>query len=547
MKYEFLTDTFLKALNDAFGINEIDLEFEKPGNPDHGDLSINVAMKLAKQLHKPPRAIAEGIVASITSTNEMIESISIAGAGFINIKFSNKYFISKLKELFNAGENIGKSNIGAGKKANVEYVSVNPTGLLHLGHGRNAAIGDTIANLFEWNGWNVTREYYFNNAGNQMNNLAKSIYARYMQELDNKDFPFPEDGYHGEYIIDIAKEVIEQHGNSLVNGTEQDITTIRKFGENWCFEKIKATLSRMHIKQDMFYNEDSLYHTGKIEKLINDFKQLDLAYEKDNALWLSFTKLGLQDDRVIVKTTGEPTYRLPDIAYHREKYERGFDFLVDVFGADHIATVPDVIAGLKALGYDTENLKVIVHQFVTLTENGQQVKMSKRSGKSYTLDDLLDEVGADVVRFFLIMRGVGTHLEFDLGLAREQSDKNPVFYLQYAHARISSVFENAKERGILPDPNPDFTLLVHPTEIDLIKRISEFPEAVENAARRYEPQLMAEFLRQLAAAFHVFYHECRILGVEEKLMYARLGLANTVLHAMKNGLTILGISAPEKM
>jgi arginyl-tRNA synthetase len=380
-----------------------------------------------------------------------------------------------------------------------------------------------------------------------MNNLAKSIYARYRQQLDNPDFQFPENGYHGDYIKEIAKDLIGENSDNLLEENEENLSTIRKFGEKWCFYKIRNTLDRMSIHQDVYYNEDSLYSDGKINEVIDYFKQKELAYEKDGALWLALTKMGLEDDRVIVKSTGEPTYRLPDIAYHREKFLRGFDILIDIFGSDHIATVPDVLAGVKALGFDPDKVKVYIHQFVTLTENGEQIKMSKRTGKSYTLDDLLDEVGPDVVRFFLIMRGISTHLEFDLDLAREQSEKNPVFYLQYAHARICSVFDNASMKGINLNDDFDFNLLIHEAEIRLIKQLMNFPESVASACRKGEPQILADYLRELAAAFHVFYHECRILGIEENLGRARLALAKVTQIAMKNGLTILGISAPTRM
>ncbi|MCL5991055.1 MAG: arginine--tRNA ligase [Bacteroidetes bacterium] len=473
--------------------------------------------------------------------------MDIAGAGFINIKFSNKFYSQALKNIYEIGNNFGKSDKGNGIKVNVEYVSVNPTGLLHLGHGRNACIGDTIANLYVWMGYVVTREYYFNNAGNQMNNLAKSIYARYRQQLDNPDFPFPENGYHGDYIKEIANDLINGNSDKLIEENEENLTIIRKFGEKWCFGKIKKTLERMSIHQDVYYNEDSLYSDGKIKDVIDEFKKKQIAYEKDGALWLALSKMGLEDDRVIVKSTGEPTYRLPDIAYHREKFLRGFDLLIDIFGSDHIATVPDVLAGVKALGFGPDKVKVYIHQFVTLTENGEQIKMSKRTGKSYTLDDLLDEVGPDVVRFFLLMRGISTHLEFDLGLAREQSDKNPVFYLQYAHARLCSVFDNAESKGLKLNDDVDFQLLQHETEINLIKQLLTFPDFIELACNKGEPQVLADYLRELAAAFHVFYHDCRILGVGDKLSIARLALAKVTLIAMKNGLTILGISAPTRM
>lgn len=544
---EYLTSVFKTALEKLDVIEMPSIFFEEPKNKEFGDLSSNLAMQLSKSMRKAPRLIAEDIIKNIDFDNRYIQSLSIAGAGFINIKLNNQVYYDSLLKSLECGENYGRSDSGKGKSINVEYVSVNPTGPLHLGHGRNAAIGDTIANLYKWLGWDVTREYYFNNAGNQMNNLAKSIYARYKQKTADENYPFPEDGYHGEYIKLIADELIAEYNDTLSEDNKNNLEICRKFGEKWCFEKIKNTLTKLNVTQDIYFNEDSLYSSGKIDSLIKELKEKNLAYEKDGALWMEFTKLGLNDDRVIVKSSGEPTYRLPDIAYHKDKLSRDYDLLVDVFGADHIATVPDVLAGVKALGFDNNRVKVIIHQFVTLTENGEQVKMSKRTGKSYTLDDLLDEVGADVVRFFLLMRLVSTHLEFDLALAREQSDKNPVFYLQYAHARICSVLENASQKGIKTDNDADLTLLTNDKEIDLIKTLIKFPETIQSAANKFEPQVLADYLRDLAAAFHIFYHENRIIGSEEALQSARLRLADITRIAMRNGLVILGISTPERM
>ncbi len=547
MKAEIVSELFSKALKEI-GVDEnYDFVFETPKNLEHGDLSTNIAMRLAKVLQKNPRQIAEEIVNKLVNSSPLIDNINIAGPGFINIKFTNKFYAEVISKLHSKGANIGKSDFGKNLKVNVEYVSVNPTGLLHLGHARNACIGDTIANLYQWTGHQVTREYYFNNAGNQMQNLAKSIYARYMQIIDSESFPFPEDGYHGEYIKLIASEIVNKHGKQLSENNYQNMTEIRKYGENWCFEKINATLQRMLIKQDVFYNEDTLYNSGKISELIDTFKEKGLAYQSEGATWLKFSEMGLKDDRVIVKSTGEPTYRLPDIAYHREKFRRGFDLIIDIFGADHIATIPDVMAGIKSLGFDEKKIKPVIHQFVTLTENGEQVKMSKRTGKSYTLDDLLDEVGSDVVRFFLLMRGVSTHLEFDLGLAREQSDKNPVFYLQYANARISSVIDNAITAGAEIGGDVDFDLLTHPREISLINEAINFDRIVRSATLKCEPQILADYLRSIASEFHSFYHDCRIIGVDIELQKARIALAQTAKHIIKNGLTILGISVPERM
>lgn len=544
---EYLKPIFESALEKSGIITSEPIIFEDTKNPDHGDMSTNIAMRLSKQLKSSPIETAKRIISNLEYDPAFIESINIAGPGFINIKFSSLFFTDCLSKIVTKGNNFGRQELGAGKSVNVEYVSVNPTGLLHLGHGRNASIGDSISNLYVWLGYEVTREYYFNNAGNQMNNLAKSIFARYRQISGSPDFPFPEEGYHGEYIKEISGLLYGEYGDKFAEGTEQDLVFIRKFGENWCFEKIRNTLNRMKIHQDVYYNEDSLYSEGKISQVLEDFSNLGLSYEKDGATWLAFSKLGLEDDRVIVKSSGEPTYRLPDIAYHKEKFKRGYNLLIDIFGSDHIATIPDVLAGVKALGFDPGKVRVIIHQFVTLMENGEQVKMSKRSGKSYTLDDLLDEVGEDVVRFFLIMRGVSTHLEFDLGLAREQSEKNPVFYLQYAHARICSIIDNAIEKGLPISDNPDYTLLNHIAEIKLIKMLEKFEEAIYLAANKCEPHVLSDYLKELAAAFHVFYHECRIIGSEGELFSARIKLADITRIAIKNGLTILGISAPERM
>lgn len=547
MNYQFLVEIFKNALIKIGVTDGYNLFFESPKNPEHGDLATNIAMQLAKPLKQSPRQIAETIINNLEIDNQIIERIDIAGAGFINIKIASSYFQKELFSISQIKDGFGRCNSGAGKKVNVEYVSANPTGLLHMGHGRNACIGDTVANLYEWNGWEVTREYYFNNAGNQMNNLGKSIFARYMHLLGETEYPFPEDGYHGNYIITIAELVKTHHGDALKNGSEEDLAVCRKTGEQWCFDKIITTMKSLNVHHDIYFNEDTLYSEGKIDEVIAELKSMDLAYEKDGALWISLSKMGLKDDRVIVKSSGEPTYRLPDIAYHIVKFKRGYEKLIDVFGADHIATVPDVLASLKALKFATEKIEVLIHQFVTLTENGEQVKMSKRSGKSYTLDELIEEVGSDVVRFFFLMRGITTHLEFDLALAREQSDKNPVFYLQYAHARISSVLDTAKDRSIIRNDVFDASLLNENQELNLIKTVLRFPSVVETSCYKSEPQILAEYLRELAAAFHVFYHDCRILGAEENLQNARLNLAYITKIAMNNGLTILGIKAPERM
>jgi arginyl-tRNA synthetase len=551
-------EPFIRTALEALGVEHastLAITVEVPRQAEHGDLSTNVAMVLAKSLKSNPRQIAQNLVAELERLvdPELVPRVEVAGAGFINVTFTPKFYAMQLASLLEQGEQLGRSTKGAGRKTNVEYVSANPTGLLHVGHGRNAAVGDTIANILAWNGYDVTREYYFNNAGNQMTNLGRSVYLRYVEALDpeGKPFPTPEQDdslYRGDYIRDIAQELVARYDAALAEPTEDNLTTCRKAGEQWCFAAIDRTMQKMGIKHDVMFNEDSLYTDGKVEQTLAELRKRGVVYEKDGATWLALSKMGLNDDRVIIKSTGEPTYRLPDIAYHYDKlHNRGFDYVVDIFGADHIATIPDVMAAVEALGEDKSKVRVVIYQFVTLVNNGEAVKMSKRTGRGYTLDDLIEEFGADVTRFFFIMRGTGTHLEFDIALAAEQSEKNPVFYLQYAHARICSVLRTAEERGVQVSASADLTVLVHPSELELIKILLRFTEVVERAADSLEPQTIAEYLREAAAAFHKFYHDCRILGEAETLMQARFALAKATQIVLKNGLTILGISTPEKM
>lgn len=536
----------LRRALDAIGAPEVTPEFEVPRVPEHGDIATPVALHLARPLRRPPRQIAEELVRHLELSPEDVRA-EIAGPGFINFHFTADFFTRLLRRIADLGDAFGRLSLGAGKRANVEYVSANPTGPLHLGHGRNAALGDTIATLLEWLGYEVTREYYFNNAGTQMALLGQSVYARYRQLLGDASYPFPENGYHGDYIWEIARQILQQYGDSLREETPEALALCRREAEAWCFARIRHTLERMGIRHDLYFNEDSLYRDGKVQAVLNALRERGLLYERDGALWIALSRFGRQD-RVLVKSTGEGTYRLPDIAYHRDKLERGYDLIVDVLGADHITTIEDVITAVGALGYDTSRIKVVLHQFVTLTEGGQQVKMSKRSGKSYTLDELLDELGPDVVRFFFLMRAPSTHLEFELELARQQTEANPVFYLQYAHARICSIFRHAERQGIVPEESAEVSCLTLPPEQALIKLLVRFPERIRKAAQLYEPQLLVEYLREVAQAFHTFYHECRIVGAETPAqMHARFVLARVTQRVLRNGLRILGVSAPERM
>jgi arginyl-tRNA synthetase len=529
----------------------VEVIFDKPKVEAHGDLTTNVAMMLAKAVGKNPRQVAQSIVEKLPVNDSFLLSVEIAGPGFINFRFATNYVVENAKRILFENDSFGKSNFANNKKTNLEWVSANPTGLLHAGHGRQVLLGQVIGNLLEWTGHSVTREYYFNNAGNQMRTLAESIFIRYCQELGN-DIPFTDEGYKGEYIIEIAKEIISVKGDSLKNVGE-DKSYFQKYGEAWCFRKIKETLARLNVKHDVFYNEDSLYSTGKIKEVVEEFRKKNLVYDREGAVWFRATLFGADKDRVIVKSTGEPTYRLPDIAYHREKFRRGFELIVDIFGADHIATIPDVLNGVKALGYDTDSVKVIIHQMVSFVNGEEVVKMSKRNAKTYTLDDLIDEVGVDAVAYFFVMRSVGTHLEFDVALAKEQSDKNPVYYLQYAHARIASILRHAAEEKFVVDrpltmnEKTDYSLIKEKGEIDLLKKLLEFPDLVKSCAVSFEPHRLTTYLREVAETFHRFYHEHRVINDDKALMQARLTVCLMTKIVIANGCKILSVSCPEKM
>lgn len=540
---KYLTGLFEIASEKLEYLKDFTPIFNVPANQAHGDLSTNAAMLLTKQLKRNPRQIAEEIIASLEYDNKIIEKIEIAGPGFINFSFSSAFVAGVITEILEKKDEFGKSDKYSGKKANVEFVSANPTGPLTVGHGRNAVYGDTVANMLEWTGYQVDREFYFNNAGRQMRVLGDSVRLRYL-ELSGRSEPFPEDYYQGEYIKDIAKKLYEEHGDKLKDEPAEGI--FKDTAEREIFKDINATLERLNIRFETYFNENKLYEEGKIKELLDIFRQKELSYEKDNAVWLKLTELGNEQDKVIVKSTGEPTYRLPDIAYHRTKFERGYDLIVDIFGSDHNATYPDVMAGLKSLGYDVSKMKVLIYQFVTIMEKGEVVKMSTRKANFITLDELVEEVGADVVRYFFNMRGASSHLNFDLQLAKTQSDENPVFYLQYAHARISSIFRMTKEAGLkLSTENLD--LLVTEEEQALLKKLHNFPEEMLYSAENFESHRIAAYLEETAALFHRFYTQCRIIGSDQKLAEARIALCTAVQYVLRNGLRILGVSAPDKM
>ena len=562
---EYLRKEIREVLSGYDGIPEdFEIELETPQMAEHGDLSTNSAMKLARYLRKAPRQIAEELSQKLREkplAPGRIRGVEVAGPGFINFRFNNAYLYEELAGILDAGENYGKSDVAGGKRAIVEFVSANPTGPLTVGHGRNAVLGDTIANLLEWVGYDVTREYYFNNAGRQMRVLGQSVQARYRAEVDPEEgarvikdedgtetevpVSFPEDGYRGSYIIDIAKDLAGKHGEALLG--EEDERVFKAAAEEAIFEDIEATLLRLNIKMDSFFNEYTLYESNKVWDVVDAFREKKLAYDSEGAVWFKTTELGREKDRVLVKSTGEPTYRLPDMAYHADKFDRGFDKIVDVFGADHIATYNEVLDGISVLGYDREKVEVIIYQFVTLVRSGVQVKMSTRKATFVTLDELMDLVGDDVTRYFFLMRSSNTHLEFDIDLAKESGNKNPVFYLQYGHARICSILRKAEEVGFTFSKDTDLKLLTHEAEIALIKQLLSFPEVILKGAESNEPHRLTYYLTDVASMFMKFYDQCRIIGEENSIASARMQLARATQLVLNNGLTILGISAPEKM
>lgn len=543
----YIRNSIITALNEL-GYPVKDFVIDEPKDSRFGDLSANIALVISKELKKNPREVAGNILEKLRFDEKKISKSDIAGPGFLNFFVSDDFYRNELINIL-SDENYGKLNTNSGKTANLEWVSANPTGPLHAGHGRQVCLGKSIANVLEWTGYKVTREYYYNDAGNQMNNLAKSIQARY-EQIMNPDYPFPEDGYVGEYIKEIAEKIFSAHNDAYRNS--DDLGFFKSAGEQENFGRIKATLESFGIQHDVFFNETSLYKDGNIDKLKSVFKEKNLSYEKDGAVWLKMDGKKFDKDKVIVKATGEPTYRLPDMAYHIDKILRGYNLIVDIFGSDHFDTYKEVLYGVQSAGFNTDNIKVIIHQMVTFKKGNESVKMSKRSDNVYYLDDLIQDVGVDATQFFFIMRAANTHLDFDIELAKDQSDKNPVYYLQYAHARICGILRNAEENfskiNSMNAGELDTSLLITESEINLLKTLSKFPFEVEDAAKSLEPHKLIVFLNSVAESFHKFYHNNRVLDTENPgLSLARLLICNAVKRILKNGFSIIGINAPERM
>ena len=537
-----LTESISQALR-KLSFPKKDYSLTPPKNSEFGDLSSNIALLLSRDLNQKPMDIA-GIIADELNTTlpENITNVTIAKPGFLNFEISNKFFQSQILNILENNDNYGKGNIGSGKTANVEFVSANPTGPLTVGHGRNAILGDTVSNILHWQGFEVTREYYFNDAGRQMRILGESVEVRYFEIL-GKNLEFPEEGYQGNYIREIAQTILDQHGNEL----KPNSPIFKKEAEKIIFNDIKSSLAKLGITFDQFSNEKTFYDNGGIDSLLKKLKEKDLIYEKDNATWFKTSTLGKDQDKVYIKSSGEPTYRVPDTAYHQDKIKRGFDLIVDVFGADHADAYPDVILALDALGQKTDHIKVLIYQFVTLLRGGEKIKMSTRKANFVTLDELVDEVGVDVVRYFFVMRSMNAHLDFDLDLATDQSDKNPVFYLQYAHARICNIISRANDLGVELNDSFNPSLLEHEDEIALLKYMSRFPDFLELAYENLEPQTIANYLQELSARFHKFYSHCRVITDDDQLTISRIAIIHASRIILANGFKILGISAPERM
>ena len=540
MKLKKLMNDFLQDYLDQNKIEFSEWSVNVNNQEGFGDYSSNIALKLTKILKKAPIEIAEDI-ANHSNVSENVFSLSASKPGFVNFHVSDNYYLEILKQIINESENFGKKK-KLNKSANVEFVSSNPTGPLNVGHGRQAILGDMVSNILTWNGYDVTREYYYNDAGRQMRVLAESCYTKYAQQ-NGKDVEMPENGYVGTYLDDIAEKIVKKYGKDL----EADNPIFRDFTEKEIFSNIENTLDSIGIKFDVFTKEGTFYKNGAIDNVLKTLKEKNLSYEKDGAVWFKTSSLGKEEDKVLVKSTGEPTYRLPDIAYHADKVDRGFDLIVDIFGADHIDTYPDVILGLKCLDKKTDHIKVVIHQFVTIKKGGEVVKMSTRKANFITLDELKDELSSDIIRYFFIMRGANSHLDFDLDLAKDESEKNPVYYLQYANARISNLLKRY-DQEISSDSNTDYSLLTEKDEIALAKLLSEFPNKMENVLESLEPRKIATYLEEVAAAYHKFYGNHKVINLQNTdLSSARKKLCEATKIILTNGLSILGISAPERM
>jgi arginyl-tRNA synthetase len=550
-----LTEILLQALDRAKDKGELKLEtlpaitLNTPREKTHGDLASTLAMSLAKQEAKPPRRIAEIIVANIQDENGIIAKTEIAGPGFINFTFKQDRWKQTLFEIDSEGPAFGLKNIGKGERVLVEFVSANPTGPLHVGHGRGAAIGDALANLLAAVGYDVTREFYINDAGRQIRLLAQSVYARYQQALGNS-VPFPEDGYHGSYIEEIARGFISLHGNKYLNAPFAEcVHEFGEFGKETMLADIRTDLEAFGVRFDTWFSEASLLRDGAVQQSIDELLESRNCYEHDGALWLRSTAYGDDKDRVVTKKDKSYTYLATDIAYHRNKLARGYITLVNIWGADHHGYIPRVQAVIQAFGHPKDSLHVLLVQLVSILRHGQPVPMSKRAGNFVTLRDVVQEVGSGAARYIFLTRRSDSHLDFDLDIAKEQSKENPVYYVQYAHARLASLFREAETRNInVPKGDAiDISLLDLPEEQNIIKALAKYPEVIEEAALAYEPHRLTFYLQDLAGLLHNYYFKHRVITEDPQRTAVKLFLMKQVKTVIQSALKILGVDAPERM
>ena len=526
-----------------------DIVVEKPKDEKMGDFACNIAMTLARSERKNPKVIAQIIERNVEKGTAGLDSVEIAGPGFLNLKMSRKFFLDRLADAVEQRNDFGKSNVGQGTKIMIEFVSANPTGPLHIGHGRGAAVGDALARILKKAGYDLKTEYYVNDVGNQMNILGRSTWLRYLELLGN-DADFPEDHYRGEYIKDIAQLAIDQHGKNFFDKPEGEcVPFFKELAKDNILEGIKKDLSNFRVTFDNWFSEQSLYKNNSVEGAIEWLRNEGHVYDKDGAVWLKSSAFDDDKDRVIVKKTGEKTYFCSDIAYHQNKIKRGFKKLINLMGADHHGYVPRMEAVLQAMGYDKNIFKILLIQFVSLLRGGEKVAMSTRSGEFETLSDVVNEVGVDAARYYFLMRSSDAHLDFDLELAKQETSENPVFYIQYAHARICSIFRGAEEKGIQFPGNGsnDLSLLVEEEEFSIIKAILAFPEVVEKSALALEVHRISHYLLDLVSRFHGYYSRHRVISDDVPLTLARLYLLDGLRITIRNGFDLMGISVPEKM
>ena len=546
-----LTDAIIKTAKNAIAAGVVkdgtlpEVQLTVPPKKEFGDFASNFAMQSARALRCNPRVLAQYIVENLDCP--YVKKAEIAGPGFINFYLNPDWVYDMLARIVEAGENYGNLPKASDEKIQLEYVSANPTGPLHVGHGRGAAVGSALANLLKAAGYDVEQEYYINDAGNQMNNLARSVNARYL-ELLGKEIEFPEDGYHGHDIIDTAQRIINKYGERFLQMEEAErLEEFKTIAYQEKLAALKEDLERFNVRFDVWFSEKTLHEANRIKEACERLLEKGYMYEQDGALWLKSTAFGDDKDRVVIRDNGVPTYFAADIAYHANKFGRGFDRVINLWGADHHGYIARMKAAMQCMGYQPEQLEILILQMVRLLRDGQEVKMSKRTGQSVTLNELIDEVGTDAARFFFVMRSIDSQLDFDLDLAKKKSNDNPVFYVQYAHARICSIMRQVAEAGIKVQGKGDYKLLTEPVEVDLIKKLGEYPEMLATAAKERAVQQVAHYVYDLAGLFHSAYNQCRILGVNEDLQQARLAMVMAVGHVVRHALSILGVSAPEKM